>query len=57
VRGRRADLTLIATGVVTVLLGALFLLDRLNVIDIRFGYTLPALLAAIGIVLLMAGLT
>ena len=48
-RGRRADLTLVATGVVTVLLGALFLLDRLQVIDIRFGYTLPALLAGVGV--------
>jgi Domain of unknown function (DUF5668) len=56
VRGRRADLTLVATGVVTVLLGALFLLDRLQVIDIRFGYTLPALLAGLGVVLLIAGL-
>ena len=55
-RGRRADLTLITAGVVTALLGALFLLDRLNVIDIRFGYTLPALLAGVGIVLLVAGL-
>jgi hypothetical protein len=54
---RRADPTLVAAGVVTVLLGALFLLDRLNVIDVRFGYTLPALLAGMGIVLLVAGLT
>jgi hypothetical protein len=43
-------------GVVTIALGALFLLDRLAVIDIRFGYTTPALLAAIGVVLLTAGL-
>jgi hypothetical protein len=57
VRRRRADRTLVAAGVVTVLLGALFLLDRLNAIDIRFGYTLPALLVGAGIVLLIAGLT
>jgi hypothetical protein len=49
-------MTLVAAGVVTVLLGALFLLDRLNVIDVRFGYTFPALLAGLGIVLLVAGL-
>ncbi len=52
---RRADRTLIATGLVTIALGALFLLDRLGVIDIRFGYTLPAVLAGVGIVLLVAG--
>jgi hypothetical protein len=56
VRGRRADRTLMVTGLVTIALGALFLLDRLRVIDIRFGYTTPALLAAIGAVLLTAGL-
>jgi hypothetical protein len=44
------------TGLVTIALGALFLLDRLEVIDVRFGYTTPALLAAIGAVLLTAGL-
>jgi hypothetical protein len=54
---RRADRTLIAAGTVTIALGALFLLDRLNVIDVRFGYALPALLAGVGIVLLVAGLT
>jgi uncharacterized membrane protein YidH (DUF202 family) len=55
-RGRRADRTLIVAGLVTIALGALFLLDRLDVIDIRFGYTLPALLAAAGIVLVVAGM-
>jgi hypothetical protein len=55
-RGRRADRTLIVAGLVTMALGALFLLDRLDVIDIRFGYTLPALLAAAGIVLVVAGM-
>jgi hypothetical protein len=55
-RRERADRTLIAAGVVTIALGALFLLDRLDVIDIRFGYALPAVLAAAGIVLLVAGM-
>jgi hypothetical protein len=55
--GRRADRTLVVAGVATVALGALFLLDRLGVIDLRFGYTLPALLVAGGAVLLTAGLT
>jgi hypothetical protein len=56
VRRQRADRTMMVAGLVTVALGALFLLDRLDVIDLRFGYTTPALLAAIGIVLLTAGL-
>jgi cell wall-active antibiotic response 4TMS protein YvqF len=57
VNGRRADRTLIAAGLVTIALGTLFLLDRLDVIDIRFGYALPAVLAGAGIVLLVAGMT
>ena len=56
-RRRRADRTLIVAGLVTIAFGALFLLDRLAVIDIRFGYTMPALIAALGIVLLVAGVT
>ena len=55
-RRRRADRTLMVAGLVTVALGALFLLDRLDVIDVRFGYTMPALLAAVGAVLVTAGL-
>jgi preprotein translocase subunit SecE len=56
VRRRGADRTLMVAGVVTIALGTLFLLDQLDVIDIRFGYTMPVLLAAIGAVLLTAGL-
>ena len=54
---RSADRTLIVAGLVTVALGTLLLLDRTGVIDVRFDYLLPALLAAIGAVLLTAGLT
>ena len=53
----RADRTLVAAGLATVALGALFLLDQLGVIDLKFGYAGPAVLAAIGAVLLIAGLT
>jgi hypothetical protein len=52
----RADRTLIVAGLATVALGTLLLLDRTRVIDVRFDYLLPALLAAIGAVLLAAGL-
>jgi hypothetical protein len=56
VRHRRADRTLIVAGLATVALGALLLLDRTGVLDVRFDYMLPAVLAAVGAVLLAAGL-
>jgi hypothetical protein len=56
-RRERADRTLIAAGLATVALGALLLLDQTGVIDVRFDYMLPAVLAAIGAVLLAAGLS
>lgn len=51
------DRTLIVAGLATVALGILFLLDRLDVIDVRFNYAAPAVLAAFGLVLLSAGLS
>jgi uncharacterized membrane protein YidH (DUF202 family) len=57
VKRGRADRTLIAAGLATVALGALFLLDRTRVIDVHFDYMVPALLAAFGAVLLVAGLS
>ena len=56
-KSRRADRTLVAAGLATIALGALFLLDQLDVIDLKFGYTGPAILVAFGVVLLTAGLT
>ena len=55
---RRGDVdrTLIIAGLAAVALGTLLLLDRLGTIDLRFDYALPAVFAAIGIVLLSAGL-
>jgi Domain of unknown function (DUF5668) len=52
----RADRTLIVAGIVTVALGTLLLLDRTGTIDVQFNYMLPAVLAAIGCVLVSAGL-
>ena len=37
-------------------LGAVLLLDRTGLIDLRFGYGLPAILACVGAILLAAGL-
>ena len=51
----RADRTLIVAGLVTSALGALLLLDQTSVIDVRFAYMAPAVLAAVGVVLLVAG--
>ena len=52
----RADRTLIVAGLATIALGTLLLLDRTGVVDVRFEYMLPAVLAAVGAVLLAAGL-
>jgi hypothetical protein len=56
-RRGRADRTLIVAGLAVVGLSALLLLDRLEVIDLRFDYMLPAVLAAIGAILVTAGLS
>ena len=56
-KGRRADRTLIVAGLVTIALGTLLLLDRTGIIDVQFNYMVPAVLAAIGAVLLTAGLS
>ena len=54
---RRIDWTSLAAGLVLMALGGLFLLDRLDTLDLRFGYLWPALLAAVGVIVLVAGLT
>jgi hypothetical protein len=53
---RRLDRTSLVAGLVTTLAGVVLLLDRLEVIDLRFGYGLPLLIAAVGAILLVAGL-
>jgi hypothetical protein len=56
-RGGRVDRTLVVAGLATIALGTLLLLDRLGSIDLRFEYAAPAVLAAIGTVLITAGLS
>jgi len=56
-RRGHADRTLIAAGLAAIALGGLSLLDRTDVIDIGFDYMLPAIFAAVGLVLLAAGLS
>jgi hypothetical protein len=54
---RTFDWTSLTAGLVLMGLGTLFLLDRVEAVDLRFGYLWPALLAALGAVLLTAGLS
>jgi hypothetical protein len=56
VRVSRLDRTSLVAGLVTTLAGLVLLLDRLEVIDLDFGYGLPLLIAAVGAILLTAGL-
>jgi hypothetical protein len=53
---RRLDRTSLVAGLVTIGLGVLLLADRLEAIDLGFGYAAPAVLAALGAILLAAGL-
>ena len=54
---RRLDWTSLIAGVVLMALGTLLLLDRLEAVDLRFGYLWPVLLAAVGAILLASGLS
>jgi hypothetical protein len=52
----RLDRTSLVAGLVITVAGGILLLDRLEAIDVRFGYGLPLLIAAVGAILLVAGL-
>lgn len=52
----RPDVPSLVGGIVVLLLGALLLLDRLDVLQLRFGIVVPAFLGACGAVLLAWGL-
>lgn len=53
----RVDWASFTAGLVLMGLGVLFMLDRLEVLDLRFGYLWPALLAAVGAIVLAVGLS
>jgi hypothetical protein len=53
----RFDPASLVAGLVISGLGVLLLLDQTHVIDLRFGYLWPALLATIGAILLAVGMT
>ncbi len=54
---RGVDLGSLVAGLVLIAFGTVLLLDRVNAIDLRFGYLWPLLLATIGAILLALGLT
>jgi hypothetical protein len=54
---RPIDWTSLAAGVALAALGSLLLLDRVDAVDLRFGYLWPALIAAVGAILLASGLS
>ena len=53
---RKVDRTSLVAGVVITVAAGILLLDRVGAIDVRFGYALPLLIAALGAILLTAGL-
>ena len=53
---RRPDRLSLVAGLAISALGGLLLLDRTGVIELRFGFALPAVLACLGAILLAAGL-
>jgi hypothetical protein len=56
VSSRDFDPASLVAGLVVSALGVLLLLDQTDVIDLRFNYLWPALLATIGAILLAVGL-
>lgn len=52
----RLDVASLVAGLVVIALGTLLLLDRLEVLDLRFGWLVPALTGTVGAILLANGL-
>lgn len=50
------DVASLVAGLVVIALGLLLLLDRVEVLDLRFGWLGPALAGTIGAILLAVGL-
>ena len=54
---RRVDLPSLVAGLVLICFGTLLLLDRLDVLNLRFAAVGPMVCAALGAILLAAGLS
>lgn len=52
----RIDVASLVAGLAVIALGTLLLLDRLEVLDLRFGWLVPALAGTVGVILLAGGL-
>jgi hypothetical protein len=52
----KLDRTSLVAGLVITATALVLLLDQAGTIDVRFGYGLPLLIAAVGTILLVAGL-
>lgn len=53
---RKPDVTSLVAGLALTAFGTLLLLDRLGELELGFGWTMPALTATVGIILLVSGL-
>lgn len=54
---RELDVTSLVAGLAIAAFGTLLLLDRTDVINLRFGYLWPAVTALLGAILLASGLS
>jgi len=57
VQPRELDVTSLVAGLAIAAFGTLLLLDRTDVINLRFGYLWPAVTALLGAILLASGLS
>ena len=55
-QGRELDTTSVIAGLALVAFGLLVLLDRADMLNLRFGYFWPAIAATLGAILLASGL-
>jgi cell wall-active antibiotic response 4TMS protein YvqF len=55
VNGRTFHTGSVVWGLIFIVLGVLFLLDQLDVIDLRAAYVLPVVLIVIGVAFLVSG--
>ena len=53
---RSPNITVLLTGIAVLVLGMLLVLDANGAIDLRFAYTAPVLVGALGAILLAGGL-
>jgi hypothetical protein len=55
--GRSPSITILLCGIAVLVLGVLLVLGAGGTIDLRFAYTVPVLVGALGVILLASGLS